>query len=167
MRWDRLFADLEARAEGEDLDERDVLVSELLDGEWSGTGWNDLLDGAVVLDVAGLGRVEGVVRLATPTLVRLDVGTHTLVVDLGAVRGLVTDGSRRPAEIGPVTGRLGWGHVMRALAVDDAEVRVHRTDGAVLDGRVDVVGRDFVRLDAGGGRPVVVPFAAVAAIRSR
>ncbi len=71
MRWDRLFADLEGQAADLELEERDALVSELREGEWAETSWRDLVGGHVVLEVVGLGRVEGEARLVNETVVHL------------------------------------------------------------------------------------------------
>ena len=63
-----------------------------------------------------------------------------------------------------MTSRLGWGHVLRAARDDGEQARLTRTDGASIDGVVDVVGRDFVTVTSGTGRTRRVPFAAIAAL---
>lgn len=144
MRWDRLFADLEAAADDEGLLERDALVDELRDEEWSRTPWRELLGGQVEVEVLGAGRLTGAVDLVNERLLRIDAGNLEHVVDLQAVLGARAD-TRAPA-LTSVDARLGWPHVLRRLRDDGDEVRVVRTDGTawrgqvvrVLDGAVEV-----------------------------
>ena len=163
MRWDRLFADLEGQAADVELEERDALVHELRDGEWAGTPWHLLLGGRVVLDVIGLGRVEGVAGLVNERLVQIESGRVAHVVAASAVLEVVATERRAP---GPsaVTSRLGWGHVLRAARDDGDHARLTRTDGTTVQGTVDVVGSDFVRLVTGAGRGRTIPFTAMAAL---
>lgn len=163
MRWDRLFADLEGQAADLELQERDALVAELRDGEWAETSWRDLAGGHVVLDVDGLGRVEGEARLVNETVVHLVSSRVEHVVAASAVLEVVTS-ERRAAAPTTVTSRLGWGHVLRAVRDDRDRARLTRTDGASIDGTIDVVGRDFVMVTSGTGRTRRVPFAAIAAL---
>lgn len=163
MRWDRLFAELEGRAEDLELEERDALVHELRDGEWAETSWRDLTGGRVVLDVAGLGRVEGEVRLANDHVLHLASERHEHVVAVAAVHEVLA--TERPADPATaVTSRLGWAHLLRASRDEHDRVRITRMDGASVDGVVDVVGRDFVRLMTSNGQDRTVPFAAIAVL---
>ena len=162
MRWDRLFADLEGQADDLELAERDVLVHELRDGTWAETSWRELVGGRTVLEVSGLGRVEGDVQLVNDQVVHLGGGSVEHVVAAAAVLAVVSS-ERRPPQESVVSSRLGWGHVFRAAREEDSTVRITRTDGSAVDGRVDVVGRDFVRVVSDGGRTRAVPFAAVTA----
>jgi len=163
VRWDRLFADLEGQAADLELEERDALVSELRDGEWAETSWRDLAGGHVVLEVDGLGRVEGEARLVNDTVVHLASERVEHVVAASAVLEVVASERRAPAPT-TVTSRLGWGHVLRAARDDGDRVRLARTDGVSVDGTVDVVGRDFVTVTSDSGRTRRVPFAAIAAL---
>ncbi len=162
MRWDRLFADLEGQAADLELEERDALVRELRDGEWAETSWRDLVGGEVVLEVAGLGRVRGEVRLVNEHVIHLASDRAEHLVNGPAVVEVVSS-ERRADPATSVTSRLGWGHVLRAARDDDDWVSVTRTDGQVVDGSVCAVGRDFVRL-AGTARTRDVPIAAIAAV---
>jgi hypothetical protein len=166
VRWERLFEELEARGEDLELEERDVLVGELRDGDWAQTSWRDLLGGRVSLDVQGAGRVEGIVALINERLVHLrgDAVDHVV-----AVRAVTTVHAteRRADEPTAVGAALGWGHVLRALRDAGDEVRVRLVDGGSREGTVDVVGRDFVRLRSVSGRDQVVPFGRVAVVSGR
>ncbi|MEV7395672.1 hypothetical protein [Aeromicrobium sp. NPDC092404] len=166
MRWDRLFADLEAQAADLELDERDALVDELRDGEWGQTSWQDLLGGRVVLTVRGADRVEGTVALVNERLVRLRGEALDHVVNAAAVTSVQSSERRADARTA-VDDALGWGHVFRALRDAGEDIRIRLVDGSVRDGTVLVVGRDFVRLSAGSGRGQVLPFGAIAVVSGR
>jgi hypothetical protein len=163
VRWDRLFADLEGQAADLELEERDALVSELRDGQWGETSWRDLAGGHVVLEVVGLGRVEGDVTLANEHVVHLTSDQVEHVVASAAVLDVVA-GERRAPALTAVTSRLGWGHVLRVARGDGDRTVLTRTDGAAIEGTIDVVGRDFVTVATAGGRSRTVPFAAMAAL---
>ena len=166
MRWERLFADLEAQAADLELDERDALVDELRDGDWAETSWRQLLGGRVVLAVRGADHVEGHVTLVNDRLVHLRGDSMDQVVNAAAVMA-VHSSERRADESTAVGAALGWGHVFRALREAGDEIRVRLVDGSVRDGSVLVAGRDFVRLRAESGRDQVVPFDAIAVVSGR
>jgi hypothetical protein len=163
VRWDRLFADLEGQAADLEIEERDALVSELREGEWAGTSWHELLGGQVVLEVSGLGRVEGEARLVNERVVHLESERAEHVVATSAVLEVIAT-ERRAAPPTVVTARLGWRHVLRAARDDGDRALITRTDGTTVDGTVDVVGRDFVTMASDTGRARTVPFGAVAAL---
>ena len=163
MRWDRLFADLEGQAADLELEERDALVTELRDGAWAETSWRDLAGGHVVLEVIGLGRVEGEARLVNEVVIHLVSERVDHVVAGSAVLEVVAS-ERRASAPTSVTSRLGWGHVLRAARDDGDWAHLTRTDGASVDGRIDVVGRDFVTVTTDTNRTRRVPFAAIAAL---
>jgi hypothetical protein len=152
MRWDRLFADLEAAADDDALLEREALVDELRDEVWAATPWRELLGGEVELEVLGAGRIAGRVGLVNERLLRVDAGSTEHVVALDAVLGARAD-ARAPAPTS-VDARLGWPHVLRRLRDDGDEVRFVRTDGAawrgtvvrVVDGAVEVSSADRATL---------------------
>ncbi len=163
VRWDRLFADLEGQAADVELEERDALVSELRDGAWAETSWRELVGGRVVLEVAGVGRVEGVTQLVNDRVVHLASERSEVVIAAAAVLEVVSS-ERRASAPSAVTSRLGWGHVFRAARDDGDRAIVTRTDGASVEGTVDLVGQDFVTLRTSAGRSRTVPFAAVAVL---
>lgn len=161
MRWDRLFAELEASAADDALVEREAMVSELRDEEWSRTPWRELLGGQVEVEVAGAGRLSGTVGLVNERLLRLDAGGLEHVVALGAVLGVRTDG-RAPA-LTSVDARLGWGRVLRSMRDDGDEVLLVRVDGSSLRARVEHVvdGGVLVR---SAERTLLVPLQALAVV---
>jgi hypothetical protein len=176
-----VFDDLEQQAEGLALAERDARVADLSRAGYAELDLLSRLHGAVghavVLSVAGLGRLRGtVVRVGTGWLLA-DDGHHEWLVVLDAleeVRGLperAVDEAGRPA-----TARLGLASVLRSIAADAEPVVLHGASGGARRARLRRVGADFVELEADpltdpagrSGRdeaPAVVPFHAIAAVR--
>jgi hypothetical protein len=183
VRWDELFADLEAQlaaAEGAEL------AAEVADRTRRETAQLTLLDRLapaaghdVRLHVIGVGQVSG----------RLDsVGAEWLLVSESAARQalvpvaavLSASGlgalSRARGQEGKVFARLGLGSALRAIARDRLQVVVGLRDGSAVTGTVDRVGADFVEVaEHGPGEPRrrsevsgmrAVPFAAIAVVRS-
>jgi len=166
VRWDRLFDELEAQAYDIERDERDALVDELRDGEWSQTSWRDLLGGSAIVEVLGAGRVEGHVTLVNERLIQLRGSRVDHVIATGAV--LAVQASERRADTpGRVEAALGWGHVFRALREAGEEITVLLLDGSSRDGTTDVVGRDFVRLATPSGRSQDIVWSAIAMVSGR
>lgn len=182
MRWDDLFADLEAQADALAVAERAGEVDERTRIELGGLALGDRLRAAVGtplnLQLAG--------GLALPgTLDR--VGVDWLLVDEGAGREalvvlgavLSVGGLGRSAAVpgseGAVHARLTLRHALRGVARDRSPVRLHLTDGSAVDTTLDRVGADFVdaalhapgemrrRGDVRGVR--TVPLAAIAVVR--
>jgi PAS domain-containing protein len=166
VRWDRLFEELEAQASDIERDERDALVDELRDGEWSQTSWRDLVGGSVALEVLGAGRIEGRATLVNERLVRITGERVDHVVAASAVLA-VHSAERRADEPGRVGAALGWGHVFRALRDAGEPVVIRLVDGSSREGVPDVVGRDFVRLTAPSGRRQDLVWTAIAMVSGR
>lgn len=166
MRWDRLFEELEAQAGDLEAQERDALVEELREGEWADTSWRSLLGGDVVLDVIGVGRIAGTCVLVNERIVQLNAGRADHVISSAAVAAIVS-AQRRADETTAVSAALGWGHVFRALRHDGERVRVQLVSGTTVDGVVEVVGTDFVRVREESGREQMLTFAALAMVSGR
>lgn len=166
MRWERLFHELEAQAGDLEMQDRDALVDELRDGEWAETSWRSLLGGAVVIDVIGVGRVEGECVLVNEYVVQLRGGLAEHIVNSNAVAAVISS-EHRAGPASAVSSALGWGHVFRALRAEGETVRVQTTTGSTVDGQVDVVGADFVRMREESGREQTLTFAAVAVVSGR
>ncbi|KQY59960.1 hypothetical protein ASD11_10675 [Aeromicrobium sp. Root495] len=164
MRWDRLFADLEAGSDEVAAEERDTLVAELTDEDWGATAWLRLLGGRVVLEVEGDHRVEGALRSRGAEVLRIASAGHDVVVAVRRVVAVTATGPRAVAP-GRVASRLGWRHVFRQARDEGEEVEVRRGTERPLQVSVDVVGQDFVRVRAASGALTVVPFAALTAVR--
>lgn len=182
MRWDQLFADLEAQSEALDARERSTQVDELARMEISRIGLVDRLLPAVgtLIGLRGLGdvRLTGTLRRVGPEWLLLDEGPgREAVVALAAVLHVAGIGrlSASPGRGGPVESRLGLGHALRAVARDRSPVRLHLIEGGVEDGTIDRVGMDFLELARhGAGEPrrhsevrdvQIVAFRAVSVVR--
>jgi hypothetical protein len=153
MRWDELFADLEAQA-----------------GAWAVAERAGEVDERARMELARIRLVERMraaigakIRVRCPsdvvvsgTLAR--VGSQWLLVDeiagrqaLVALAAVMTVTglprlSAAPDSMGAVESRLGLAHAVRGIARDRSGVAVDLADGSTLHGTVDRVGADFFEL---------------------
>jgi len=181
MRWDDLFADLEAQARELADGQRSGEIEERTRAETARIAVVDRLRPAVgsqlKLRCSGGASVSG-------TLVR--VNREWLLIDAGAGREawviareiVMVIGLGRlsavPGSSGVVESRLGLRHALRAIARDRSILRVRLIDGSVLDGTLDRVGADFaeialhpageIRRRAVVREVAVVPFGALAVL---
>jgi len=174
--WEEeLFAvldDLEQQAEAIFDAERAVEVADRSRAEYGAVTLASRLMASVgdelVLDVAGIGRVEGELqRVGTGWLLLRGPGGDW-VVQLVAVEDVRGASARSVPEVAwsPLT-RLGLGSALRRLGEAGEDCLVHLRSGARLEGRVLRVGTDFVELADGAGRVRLVAFAALAAVQGR
>jgi hypothetical protein len=153
MRWDGLFADLEAQAAALAHAERAAEVEDRTRGEVGALGLLDRARAAVGaqlrLRLDGGHAVTGeLVRVGADwLLVDEDAGREAIVAAAGvtSVRGL-TRHSAVPGSAGPVASRLGLRQALRGVARDRSPVRLHLRDGATVEATVDRVGADFVEV---------------------
>jgi hypothetical protein len=152
VRWDELFDDLDAQWEAAEQEE---LRAEVADRSRLEAARIRLVDrlrrnvgSSVVMRLVGED-VRGEVGRVGADWVLLDAGLGAeILVPLSAivmVQGLTTRSSE-PGSEGPVTARLGLGHVLRAVARDRTEVLVVGTDGSRWGGRIERVGADHLEL---------------------
>ncbi|MFC3687801.1 hypothetical protein [Aquipuribacter hungaricus] len=177
MRWDALFADLEAQLEGEQRAALDAEVAERVRIERQQVTLVDRLRAhvgtALVLDTGRLS-VRGTVREVGADFVLLDdEGGGYAVVPVAALEGVVGLGRAVAPPPGAVLRRLRLTAALRGLVRDRAEVQV-LTAGTELRGVPAAVGADHLDLvllsagerDASAG-PRTVPLAALRLVRSR
>ena len=188
MRWqerldrvEALLGDVEQQAEGLALVARDAEVAEFRRAEYAQVDLLGRLHGSsgrrLAVELAGTDPLEAVLTRVGADWCLLEAGGREWVVRLAAVRswrGLADQVV--PAAARPLTARLGLGSALRGLAEARAETVLHRTDAVTRRGRLLRVGADFVEVLAGGeggdgtegrgGAVEVVPFAALAAVRS-
>jgi hypothetical protein len=182
MRWDGLFADLEAQAVSFDQAQRAAEIDERTRGELGALRWRDRARVAVGAPLR-LRLANGMT--ASGTLAR--VGSDWLLLDEGAGREIVVAsaavltvrGLGRYAAVpdseGVVESRLGLRHALRGIARDRSNVHVHLSDSSILAATVDRVGADFIEVathPAGEARRrehvlevELVPLSAVVAVR--
>jgi hypothetical protein len=149
VRWDQLFADLEAEADAADRAAYDADVEDRARSERARLVLADRLRAHVGARL-GLRLIDG--DRLTARLV--DVGSDWLHLDdsgavlvpLGAVAGV--EGLTRSAagEASAVARRVGLTVLLRRLARDRAWVRIRLRDGGTLGGTIDRVGADHVDL---------------------
>lgn len=176
VRWENLFADLEARL---DAAERGDLLAEVPDLTRAELGVVGLVDriraahGALVtLDLLGGTRVAGTVIDVAVAWVLVADSTRRHLVPMNALAAVGGLGRAVAVPAGPVARRLGLGSALRELSRDRALVRVvHRAGQA--RGRIDAVGADHLVLASAGldddrptGERVLVPFAALEVVSS-
>lgn len=162
MRWERLFADLEGQAGDDALAERDALIDDLRQGEWAATRWWQLCGGQAVIEIAGLGRVDGEIVAANEHVVHVRTARENVLANTVHVLGIVSP-TRRAETPTSVTARLGLRHALRMCRRDRDRVKIYRADASMRAGVVDQVGKDFVSLREDSGATAVIPLAAIAA----
>jgi hypothetical protein len=151
MRWDALFADLEAQAEALERAERAAEVEERARIEVAGLGLAQRLRPAAGTALrlrcdGGLTVTGRLGRTGPDWLLVEEDGGRESVVALAAVLGIGGLGrvSASPDSAGPVQSRLGLRHALRGIARDRSPVRLALRDGSTVAGTIDRVGADFV-----------------------
>jgi hypothetical protein len=176
MAWEEeLFAvldDLEQQAEALYDLERDAELADRSRAEYQQVTLSSRLMASVGqevrLDVAGVGAVSGVLERVGSGWCLLTGSAQDWVVRLGAVAAVHGASGRSVPEVAwsPVA-RLGLGSALRRVADAGERCILHVVDGTTHEAVLRRVGADFVEAAVGGGRSVLVAFAAVAAVQSR
>ncbi len=184
MRWERLFADLEAEAVELETRDRDAEIAERTRAELARVRWLERVRGSsgasVRVALAGGQWVDGRVGYVGPDWLLLHPsGADDVLLPAHAVVGV--EGAARSVDPGEQRLPLTWSAAWRTLSRDRVVVRVTRSDGSVVGGTVGRVGADFAEVDratdpdvggSGAGahrarRPsaaVLVPYAAVRSV---
>lgn len=181
MRWDGLFADLEAQLAQAAWQETEAEAAELTRGEIAGVHLVDRLRGAVgtrlVLRVAGDERLELTLNTVGPSWVGGTDGAGGVLVPLHALTAVENPLTAAVPERSASRKRLGIGAVYRTLSRTRLAVTLSGARGTVLaEGTIDRVGADHLdvavhaRDEHRRARALlgmkVVPFAAVQYVRS-
>jgi hypothetical protein len=153
VRWQALFADLEAQYDAAQAAELASEVADRTRREAARLRLTDRLAGAiggeVAVDVWGAGAVRGKLTAAGVDwlLIEEATGAEVLVPEeaVVTVRGL-TAWSQSPGSEGVVTGRLDLRYALRGVARNRAGVSIVLRDGGVLTGTIDRVGLDFLEM---------------------
>ena len=155
MRWQQLFADLQAQFDEEEAAAEQARVR--LAGARRGggavrwpTGCAGALGSPLVLGCRGAGTVAGVlVEVGADWLLRRGRARHGRPSSRWRRSGRSAGLGRRtaaPEPVGAVRGRLDLRRALRGLARDRSAVQVVLDDGGVLSGTLDRVGADYVEL---------------------
>lgn len=153
MRWEDLFADMEAQLAAASQQHLEREADEQARAEYARVGLADRLrarpgEPVRVLLAGGLPLEGRVCSLGAGWVCLEDQGVAHLVPTDSVLWWERLGRGWAPQE-GPVAGRLGLAHALRALARARARVRLRLAGGGaegVLEGTVDAVGRDFLDL---------------------
>ena len=153
MRWQQLFADLEAQFDEAAAASERADESSRARAEMGAVRLADRLRGAlghpVTLRCRGAGQLSGTLADvgADWLLLEEDGGREALVASAAVLAAGGLGRQTAPSEeAGPVRGRLDLRRAIRALARDRAAVQVLLEDGGSLSGTVDRVGADHLEL---------------------
>jgi hypothetical protein len=153
VRWDELFADLEAQLDGAataelagevaDRTRREIATLSFIDRARAAVGHPVRVQLLGPEDLSGL-----LVEVGAQWLLLRDDGGRDVLTPWTAVVSVVGLGLRSVAatEGGQVFRRLGLATALRAIARDRAAVLVGLVDGSVVSGTLDRVGLDFVEI---------------------
>ena len=174
--WDdRLFAvfdDLEQQADALFDAEREVELADLARAEYAEVSLASrlmaALDGEVALEVAGVGRLDGLLTRVSAEWVMVSSGTAEWVVPLAAVTAVEVETDRAVPEVAwsAVSRRLGLRSALRRLADSAEECVVHARDGGRYQGTLARVGQDFFEVRTSASRTQLVSLEAVAGVQS-
>jgi hypothetical protein len=153
MRWQQLFADLQARFEEQETALERAETASRARAEIGAVLLSDRLRGSLQRPLAircrGAGEVAGVLSDVGPDWLLLagDGGREVLVARAAVVLvGGLDRSTAAPAAPGAVGGRWDLRRALRALARDRSPVQVVLDDGTVLAGTLDRVGADYLEL---------------------
>lgn len=181
MRWGLLFGDIEAQVDEALRLERESSAAEVERAEFTRVRFRDRLRGAegrvVTLEVAGVGRLEGVVRRVGSDWLIVEEGASDWLIFTPSILSATGVGASAPPAEGALWERLGVASALRTVSRDRSAVRVFlSSDGQgspVRSGVIARVGADFLDLweadramEAGGRHAVhTIPLAAFRALQ--
>jgi hypothetical protein len=152
MRWQQLFADLQAQFEAEEAVEDRVAGASRARAEMGAVELVRRMRGSVggplTLRCRGAGPVAGTLTdVGVDWLLLEDEQGRSLLVASAAVRTVAGLGQRTAIEEGgAVRARMDLRWALRGLARDRSAVQVVLDDGGVLTGTLDRVGADHVEV---------------------
>lgn len=152
VRWDGLFADLEAQADSLEHHERAVEISERTRIEVGALSLADRLRPAVGAQIRlrcrGELGIAGVLRQVSAQWVLLDGGRgdETLIAADNVVSVAGVSRLAAASVHGVVESRLGIRQVLRGIATDRSTCQIRLADSSTVVGTIDRVGSDFVEV---------------------
>lgn len=167
MRWEKLFAEIEAHSGDVARAERDFEILDRTEGEWAATSWRDRLSpGPISLGVAGLGRLDSHLVRITGAWLLLQTDNYEVIVNPNWVTAVSTSVSGAKP-MSALEQRMTWVHAIRMLQREGSRIHVVRADGSSVDGTVRLAGKDFVEIKTDQRTVEMVPYALLAAISCR
>jgi len=167
MRWEKLFAEIEAHAGDLARVERDAEIQDRTEGEWAATSWRDrLAPGPISLRVAGLGRLDGNLTRITGAWLLLQTDHYEVIVNPAWVTA-VSPSATGAKQLSVLEQRMTWVHAIRMLQREGSRIHVVRVDGSSVNGTVRLAGKDFVEIQTDQRTAEMVPYAMLAAISCR
>jgi hypothetical protein len=169
-----LFDDLEGQAEALYGAEREPELADRSRAEYRQVTLASRLmasvDQELTLDVLGVGAVTGVLGRVAATWCLVGGGSteaSAWIVPFSAVSRVAGASERSVPEVAwsPLT-RLSFASALRRVSESGERCVVHVVDGARHDGTLRRVGQDFVELVDARGRPALMPYAAIGAVRA-
>ncbi len=151
MRWQELFADLEAEASSLQRLDEGREIADRTRGELAQVGLLNRLrasvGGRLTVRVAGTGELTGRLERVGADWI-LITSTDEVVIALSALMAVADLSSAAVSDsgVGVIASRLRLTSVLRAVARDRSAVRITMVDGSGLVGTLDRVGADFVDL---------------------
>jgi hypothetical protein len=153
MRWDQLFADLEAQLVAQETSEEQAEEASRARAEHGRLQLVDRLRGSLGHELSlrcrGAGELTGrLLDVGVDWLLVVDRQGREVLVAAGAVTVVAGLGAMTaaPQPDGAVARRLDLRRALRGLARDRAPVSCLLEDGGALSGTVDRVGADFLEL---------------------
>jgi hypothetical protein len=182
VRWESLFADLDAQMEELEAAE---LASEIADRTRREVARFRLVDRLrpafghpVTVFTLGGGKVSGrVAGVGTDWLLVAEDARFEALVPLDGITGITGLGglTSAPGSEGKVAAKLTLGYALRGIARDRAAVAIALRDATIVTGTIDRVGADFFEMAEHGTAEIrrardisgvrTVPFAGVAFVR--
>jgi hypothetical protein len=173
VRWDALFADLEAAAEAEERLEYEADVVEQARAEYAAVHLSDRLRAHgdrhagqdLVCHLSDGSRLQGRVRDVAAQWLLMRTGQGDVLIPMSSLTGVEGLGRASAAPAGVLDRRVGLAVVLRRLAVQRVPVRLTLAGAAVVAGTVDRVGADHFEFAV---HPLDVPRrpATVSAVRA-
>jgi hypothetical protein len=174
MRWESLFADLDAQAASLEQAERAAEAQDVARAEFATLTLTDRLRGStgeqLRVHAAGAAVLSGRLLACGPDWLLLDERPASeVLVRTAAV--LAVSGLGRPtvtaAGAGQVQARFGLRSALRGIARDRSPVTLLLTDGSTMAGTLGRVGADFVEVSGSDGRHTrwSVAYAGLLAVR--
>ena len=147
MRWERLFADLEARLEAEEHAGAEAEVADLVRAERARLAIRDRLQAHVGEPltwsfVTGDPALTGQLLDVGADWVLVGAANGELLIPISAVQSIAGLSRFTAPEAGEVARRLGIGVILRGLSRDRALVRVRLRGDQRVIGTIDRVGAD-------------------------